>query len=127
MRGVLLALEGFAGGGELHALEHGVLVRQLVDGGLLVGEVALVALELLVLERHAAGQRASERALAVAAVRVRPVARRRSWVGMMASHDGERHSRHRQSPLRATRPRWRRARPLAAKADRARARRTASA
>jgi hypothetical protein len=57
---LLLALEGLAGGSELHPLEHGVLVRELVDGGLLVGEVALVALELLVLERHPADQRENE-------------------------------------------------------------------
>lgn len=35
----LIALEDFAGGGELHPVEHRVLVRELVDGRLLVADL----------------------------------------------------------------------------------------
>ena len=40
---LLLGVEGFALGGELQALEHGHLVRELVDGGLLEGDLVALA------------------------------------------------------------------------------------
>ena len=49
---ILLGVEGFALGRELQPLEHGHLVGELVDDGLLERRLALVAFDELVLDRH---------------------------------------------------------------------------